>query len=215
LKEYKLDAEAKILLDKGFVLPVMEEFYSIHGEGLHTGKAAYFIRIGGCDVGCNWCDVKESWNPNHFPPTNVDEVLERVFQNISKTVLITGGEPLNFNLNYLCEKLGEKGFSRHIETSGSSPLSGEWDWICLSPKRNKNPLAEIYPKANELKVIIEKQDDFLWALENSKLVSEDCELYVQPEWSVSTKIMSDVVEFVKDNPKWKVSIQSQKYMRVP
>lgn len=215
MKDYNLSDEDKLLLENGKVLPVMEEFYSIQGEGLHTGKAAYFVRIGGCDVGCNWCDVKESWNPNHFPPTKVDEVLSRIYENISKTVLVTGGEPLNYNLDYFCKKLGEKSISRHIETSGSSELSGEWDWICLSPKKNKVPLNRIFTLANELKVIIESKEDFEWAMDNSKKVSDKCELFVQPEWSVASKIMSDVVEFVKSNPKWKVSIQSQKYMRVP
>lgn len=193
----------------------MEEFYSIQGEGFHTGKAAFFIRIGGCDVGCNWCDVKESWNPNHFPPKNVDDVISFALQSPAKTILITGGEPLNYNLDYLCMQLREHNFQTHLETSGSSKLTGNWDWVCLSPKKNKKPLDENYKVANELKVIIEDKTDFDWAIQNAKRVNDKTELFLQPEWSKADEVMDDVVEFVKQNPEWKVSIQSQKYMRIP
>ena len=193
----------------------MEEFYTIQGEGFHTGKPAWFLRIGGCDVGCHWCDVKESWNPNHFPPVEVEMVLQHALNYNIKTLVVTGGEPLNYNLDLLTKKFSERGVKCHVETSGSSPLSGQWQWICLSPKRNKPPLADIFPQANELKVIIENDEDFDWAEENAKRVGESCELFLQPEWSKREKITPLIIDYVLKNTKWKISIQSHKFMKIP
>jgi organic radical activating enzyme len=171
------------LLENGKMLPLVEEFYTLQGEGYHTGKAAYFIRIGGCDVGCSWCDAKFTWNPKVFPPVRVDEIVEHASCHKARSVVVTGGEPSLYPLDYLCEKLKEKGFETFIETSGSYPLSGQWDWICLSPKPQQPPVNGIHMKADELKVIISKLSDIEWAEENAKLVKSTCRLYLQPEWS--------------------------------
>lgn len=203
------------LLIEGKVLPVMEEFYTLQGEGFNTGQAAYFLRIGGCDVGCRWCDVKESWNSNDFPPVAVDDVVERASSYPSKAIVVTGGEPLLYNLEYLCSALKAKGMKIFIETSGSQPLSGAFDWICLSPKRDAPPLSEMLGKASELKVIIHDETDFSWAEENAATVSSSCILYLQPEWSRIDIMIPGIVRYIQDNPKWKVSLQSHKYMRIP
>jgi organic radical activating enzyme len=202
------------LLDKGIELPLMEEFYTIQGEGFHTGKAAYFIRIGGCDVGCHWCDVKESWNAALHPATSTDAIVENA-KKFSNTAVITGGEPLQWNMDYITKKLHENGLKIHLETSGSSPLTGHWDWICLSPKKNKLPVQEIYPMAHELKMIIRNKQDFDFAEEQAEKVSADCELYLQPEWSVREKMVPLITDYVMQNPKWKVSIQTHKYLNIP
>jgi len=201
-------------LDKGILLPLMEEFYTIQGEGFHSGKAAYFIRIGGCDVGCHWCDVKESWDASLHPATNTDLIIKNAIK-YSKTVVVTGGEPLEWNMDYLTHKLKEKGIKVHIETSGSSELSGSWDWICLSPKKNKLPKKKIYKKAAELKIIIRSKTDFVFAEEQAALVSKKCELYLQPEWSVKEKVIPLMTDYVLQNPKWKISIQTHKYLNIP
>ncbi|MCK9423163.1 MAG: 7-carboxy-7-deazaguanine synthase QueE [Bacteroidales bacterium] len=193
----------------------MEEFYSLQGEGFNTGQAAYFVRIGGCDVGCKWCDVKESWNAFLFPPSLTDLIIEHVLQNPAKAVVVTGGEPLLYNLEYLCRELKRGGVRTFLETSGSQPLSGEWDWICLSPKKESPPLHDVVEKANELKVIIEDSADFSWAEENAELVSNGCILYLQPEWSQREKIMPQIIYYIQANPKWKISLQSHKYMSIP
>ena len=192
----------------------MEEFYTIQGEGFHTGKAAYFIRIGGCDVGCHWCDVKESWNADLHPPTPTTQIVENALK-YAQTVVVTGGEPLTWNMNYLTEKLRESGIGIHLETSGSYPLSGQWDWICLSPKKNKLPLPEIYNKANELKVIILTKHDFKFAEEQAEKVSENCELFLQPEWSKRETMTPLIIDYVMKNPKWKISLQTHKYLHIP
>lgn len=202
-------------LEKGEVLPVMEEFYSLQGEGYHTGKAAYFIRIGGCDVGCYWCDVKESWNPDLHPLILVDDIVERAAAYPAKAVVITGGEPLNHNMDYLCNSLKSKGIATFLETSGSQPLSGIWDWICLSPKIKFPPLEQIYNKANEIKVIIRDNKDFDWAEKNAALVSSDCKLYLQPEWSKRKEVIPIIVKYIEENPKWLISLQAHKYMNIP
>ncbi len=202
------------LLNKGQLLPLMEEFYTIQGEGFHTGKAAYFIRIGGCDVGCHWCDVKESWNAALHPATSADTIVENA-KKYSNTVVITGGEPLQWNMDYITKKLHENGLKIHLETSGSSKLTGHWDWICLSPKKNKLPVQEIYPMAHELKIIIRSKQDFNFAEEQAEKVSVDCELYLQPEWSVREKMVPLITDYVMQNPKWKVSIQTHKYLNIP
>ena len=192
----------------------MEEFYTIQGEGFYTGKAAYFIRIGGCDVGCHWCDVKESWNAKLHPPTNTDIIVENA-TNLATTVVITGGEPLMWNLDYLTQSLQNNNLKTHIETSGAYPLSGKWDWICLSPKKTKLPLKPIYLEANELKMIIFNKNDFKFAEEQASKVNEKCELFLQPEWSNREKMIPLIVDYVMKNPKWKISLQTHKYLNIP
>lgn len=201
-------------IDQGLLLPLMEGFYSIQGEGFHSGKAAYFIRIGGCDVGCHWCDVKESWNPDLHPLTSADKIVEDVIK-YSDSVVITGGEPLQWNMDYLTGKLKDNGVKIHLETSGSDQLTGVWDWICLSPKRNKLPLEANYKRADELKVIIRSKQDFAFAEAQTKKVTTECQLYLQPEWSVREKVMPLITDYIAKNPKWKVSIQIHKYLNIP
>ncbi len=209
-----VNASIKELLDKGEMLPLMEEFYTIQGEGFHTGKAAYFIRIGGCDVGCHWCDVKESWNAKLHPPTTADNIVENA-KKFANTVVITGGEPLMWELDYITNALHANKLKTHIETSGAYKLSGTWDWICLSPKKTKLPLADIYSKCNELKVIVFNKNDFKFAEEQAAKVGESCELFLQPEWSNREKMMPLIVDYVMKNPKWKVSLQTHKYLNIP
>ncbi len=199
----------------GKYLPVMEEFYSIQGEGFNTGTAAYFIRIGGCDVCCEWCDIKESWNSELFPLTDVDDIVKRAKTFPAKAVLITGGEPLLYDLDYLCDELKKQNIKLFLETSGSLFLSGNWDWICLSAKKNSPPLNENFQRADELKVIISDESDFAWAEINARLVKSDCVLYLQPEWSRSEEMMQVIVDYILENPKWKISLQSHKYMKIP
>ena len=192
----------------------MEEFYTIQGEGYHTGTAAYFIRIGGCDVGCHWCDVKESWNADLHPPTSSDLIVENA-KKYAKTVVITGGEPLMWDMDYITENLQKNNTKTHIETSGAYKLSGVWDWICLSPKKTKLPLQEIYQKADELKMIIYNKSDFKFAEEQADKVNEKCELFLQPEWSHREKMTPLIVDYVMKNPKWKISLQTHKYLNIP
>jgi 7-carboxy-7-deazaguanine synthase len=201
--------------EDGSLLPLMEDFYTIQGEGFHSGKAAYFIRLGGCDVGCHWCDVKESWNAELHPLTSVDVIVENASKYPAKTVVVTGGEPLLYNLDLLTAKLKERGIKTFIETSGAYPLSGNWDWICLSPKKFKGPNASIAPLAGELKVIVFNKSDFEWAEEHAKLVSSDCKLYLQPEWSKADVMTPQIIEYVKDHPHWEVSLQTHKFMNIP
>lgn len=201
-------------IKEGIRLPLMEEFYTIQGEGYHTGKAAYFIRVGGCDVGCHWCDVKESWNASLHPLTDADQIVQNAAR-YSKTVVVTGGEPLESNMQYLTRKLHEHGISVHLETSGSAPISGYWDWICLSPKRNKLPVKEIYTMAHELKIIIRSKQDFEFAEEQAAQVNEHCQLYLQPEWSVREKMIPLITDYVMSHPQWKVSVQTHKYLNIP
>jgi len=205
----------KELLEKGLALPLMEDFYTIQGEGFHTGKPAYFTRIGGCDVGCSWCDVKESWNAETWPVTPTDEIVERVAGCACKAVVVTGGEPLIYNLGYFCMELKKRDILTFLETSGSHPLTGKWDWICLSPKKFSPPLEEIYNKADEYKVIIQSKGDFDWAEKNVHRLKPECKLYLQPEWSKADILMEDIVEYVKAHPEWNISLQSHKYMRIP
>lgn len=203
------------LLDGGRRLPLVEDFYTIQGEGFHSGKPAYFIRLGGCDVGCRWCDAKYTWNPKVFPPVDVDVVVERAAACAAQAIVITGGEPLLYPLEVLTQKLREKGLEIFLETSGTHPFSGEFDWVCLSPKRQMPPLAEAFGRAHELKVIIQTEDDFVWAEENARRVGRYCRLYLQPEWSVFDKIMPEIVEYAKSHPKWSISVQTHKFMRIP
>ncbi|WP_300434061.1 7-carboxy-7-deazaguanine synthase QueE [Christiangramia sp.] len=209
-----ISEETKELVDRGVMLPLMEEFYTIQGEGFHKGTAAYFIRIGGCDVGCHWCDVKESWDAEVHPPTHIGQIVENAVK-YSKTIVITGGEPLTWDMTELTENLKKKGCDIHIETSGAYKLTGTWDWICLSPKKIKLPEEEIYPKANELKVIVFNKHDLKFAEEQAAKVSEDCILYLQPEWSNRDKMIPLIVNYVMENPKWKVSLQTHKYLNIP
>ncbi len=202
-------------LKKGIVLPIMEAFYTIQGEGFYTGTASYFIRIGGCDVGCHWCDVKESWNEMLHPATPIDTIINQALKYSSKIIVITGGEPLMWNLNLLTETLQKNGKQTHIETSGAYPLSGKWNWICLSPKKTKLPLEPIYKIANELKMIIYNKSDFDFALQQAKKVSKDCTLYLQPEWSKKESITPQIIDFVMENPQWKISLQTHKYLNIP
>ena len=208
------DTEQDILLKQGKMLPLMEEFYSLQGEGFHTGRASYFIRIGGCDVGCHWCDVKESWDAKLHPPTKVDGIVDNITK-YAKTVVITGGEPLMWNLDYITNQLKNRGISVHIETSGSHPLSGQLDWICLSPKKTSLPLEPIYKEADELKIIIQNKTDFDFALEQASKVSDSCKLYLQPEWSQREKMLPQIVDFILEHPEWQASLQTHKYMNIP
>jgi len=196
-------------------LPIMEEFYSLQGEGVHTGKPAYFLRIGGCDVGCCFCDVKESWDANKHALTPVDEIVQRVVAHPAQAVVVTGGEPMLYNLNYLCETLKNNQIKLFLETSGSEILSGKWDWICVSPKKNHPPLQTVLQQASELKVVICNETDFIWAEENAKYVSQDCHLLLQPEWSKSKVMIPKIVDYILKNTQWRISLQSHKYMEIP
>ncbi|WP_303318115.1 7-carboxy-7-deazaguanine synthase QueE [Flavivirga abyssicola] len=204
----------ELQVNKGEMLPLMEEFYTIQGEGYHKGTAAYFIRIGGCDVGCHWCDVKESWNADLHPTTKTVKIVENA-KKYSDTIVVTGGEPLMWDMTLLTDQLKEKGLQVHIETSGAYKLTGTWDWICLSPKKMKLPTKEVYDKANELKVIVYNKDDFRFAEEQAAKVNKDCILYLQPEWSKRDKVVPEIVDYVMANPKWKVSLQTHKYLNIP
>jgi organic radical activating enzyme len=199
----------------GLKLPLVEEFFTLQGEGYQTGRAAYFIRIGGCDVGCSWCDSKYSWNPDLHPLTDTDDIVSNVLNSGTDSVVVTGGEPLMWNLDYLCSMLKSHGILTFIETSGSYPVSGIWDWICLSPKKKMPPIGNICQQADELKVIIQEKDDFNWAEKYRKLVKKECKLYLQPEWSRFNQVIPEIVEYVKKNPHWRVSLQSHKYMHIP
>ena len=207
-------AEINQLVAEGKMLPLMEEFYTIQGEGYHKGTAAYFVRIGGCDVGCHWCDVKESWNAELHPPTNTDLIAENATKH-SDVVVVTGGEPLTWDMTQLTKKLQSKGAKTHIETSGAYKLSGSWDWICLSPKKVKLPTQSVYDKAHELKVIIYNNDDFAFAEKQAAQVNDNCILYLQPEWSKKDKMIPEIVDYVMKNPRWKISLQTHKYLNIP
>ena len=214
IKETTLPSVFTVPAD-GSKLPLMEAFYTIQGEGQHSGMAAYFIRLGGCDVGCHWCDVKESWDASLHPLTSVDTIVAEVLTYPGRAVVITGGEPLIYNLDLLTDKLQKAGVKTYLETSGAYPLSGNWDWICLSPKKFKKPKPELSFHAGELKVIIFNKSDFDWAEEHAAQVAPTTKLYLQPEWSKADQMMPLIVEYVKNNPKWQVSLQTHKYMNIP
>jgi 7-carboxy-7-deazaguanine synthase len=196
-------------------LPLVEEFFSLQGEGFHAGKAAYFIRLGGCDVGCSWCDSRFSWNPEIHPLIEADAIIENVLQSGTDSVVVTGGEPLMWNLDYLCRGLKNKNIKTFIETSGAYAISGKWDWICLSPKKNMPPVTEICNLADELKVIIQYKSDFEWAEKYRGMVNERCQLFLQPEWSRFDKIIPEIIIYIKDHPDWRISLQIHKYMHIP
>lgn len=210
-----LNKDQQLELDGGRLLPLMEEFYTIQGEGHHSGKAAYFIRLGGCDVGCHWCDVKESWDVDTHPLTSTDQIVANASQYPARAVVVTGGEPSAFQLDYLTKCLHDRGIATFVETSGAYILTGTWDWICLSPKKNSRPQAENYKKAHELKVIVYNMDDFRWAEENAVRVNPDCLLFLQPEWSRTEQMMPKIIDYVMLNPQWNVSLQTHKYMHIP
>ena len=198
----------------GNALPLMEAFYTLQGEGYYKGSAAYFIRIGGCDVGCHWCDVKESWDAQKHSATLVEEIVEEAVKH-SKTIVITGGEPLMWNMKPLTRALKLKKMQIHIETSGAYEITGDWDWFCLSPKKNKLPTLAASNRADELKVIIYNKDDFRFAEQQAEKVNKNCILYLQPEWSKRDKVMPLIVDYALQNPRWKVSLQTHKYLNIP
>ncbi len=209
-----LSKEVQLEVNKGTMLPLMEEFYTIQGEGFHTGTAAYFIRIGGCDVGCHWCDVKESWKAELHPPTSIDLIVTNA-SKYADTIVVTGGEPLMWDMTLLTKKLKEQNLKVHIETSGAYELTGYWDWICLSPKKNKLPTQTVFDKAHELKVIIYNKHDFIFAEEQAEKVNKNAILFLQPEWSKKEEMTPLIVDYVMNNPKWRVSLQTHKYLNIP
>lgn len=200
--------------DDGTRLPLVEEFFTIQGEGYYSGRAAYFIRLGGCDVGCSWCDSRFTWNPDLHPMTETDIIVKNSVNSGTDSVVVTGGEPLLWNLDYLCNCLKDRNILTFIETSGAYPLSGRWDWICLSPKKNMPPVKDICEMAHELKVIIRTSEDFDWAEKYRRVVSDKCRLYLQPEWSSFEKIIPLIVDYVKRNPEWSISLQIHKFMHI-
>jgi organic radical activating enzyme len=206
---------ANLKSENAISLPVMEHFYTLQGEGFHQGKAAYFIRLGGCDVGCVWCDVKDSWDAENHLQVAIQSLKLNVEKTNARIVVITGGEPLMHNLDELTKELQANGIKTHIETSGAHPLSGSWDWICLSPKKFKAPLDEIIPKADELKIVVFNKSDFDWAEKYAALVSQDCKLFLQPEWDKATQITPLIIDYIKLNPQWNLSLQIHKYINVP
>ena len=210
-----MDKQTELAIERGDMLPLMEAFYTIQGEGYHSGKAAYFLRIGGCDVGCSWCDVKESWDADLHPPTSISDILKEIVKYPVDTVVVTGGEPLMWNLQNLTRVLKDNGFQVHLETSGANPYTGNFDWICLSPKKMQPPLDTIKPLVKELKVIINNKHDFIWAQEQRKGLTKDCKLYLQSEWSKREKVIPMIIDFVKQNKDWTISLQSHKYMNIP
>lgn len=210
----KMLLTTKSAVDQGLMLPLMEEFYTIQGEGFHTGTAAYFVRIGGCDVGCHWCDVKESWNADIHPPSAIGQIVENA-KKYAETVVVTGGEPLTWNMQPLTDLLKENGLKIHIETSGCYNVTGTWDWFCLSPKKNKLPVQSAYDIANELKVIIHNKHDFIFAEEQAAKTNNQAILFLQPEWSKREEMTPMIVDYVMNHPKWKISLQTHKYLNIP
>jgi 7-carboxy-7-deazaguanine synthase len=213
--ELPVREEQQLLMEQGRLLPLMEEFYTIQGEGANTGKPAYFIRIGGCDMGCWWCDVKESWDASLHPLTSADDIAAHAAQYPAKAVVVTGGEPVLYNLDYLCNRLKENDILTYLETAGVKKLTGTWDWICLSPKKGMLPMMEYFEKAHELKVIIHNESDFKWAEANAQKVHPGCRLFLQPEWSNHQEIMPVIIEYIKQHPEWNISLQTHKYMNIP
>ena len=193
----------------------MEHFYTLQGEGFHRGKAAYFIRLAGCDVGCVWCDVKESWDVTRHPSLHVAELLRAVAATPARIVVVTGGEPLMHDLSPLTEALKAEGYLTHLETSGAWPMSGEWDWVCLSPKKFKAPLPEVVRRADELKVVVYNRSDFEWAESHAEQVPVSCRLFLQPEWDKASAVTPWIIEYIKAHPKWELSLQTHKYLNIP
>ena len=202
-------------IKKGYMLPIMEAFHTIQGEGYYSGKSAYFIRTAGCDIGCHWCDVKESWDTDVHPVKSIDDIVKEILPLNLETVVITGGEPLIWNLEPLTNLLKKNNLKVNIETSGAYPISGNYDWICVSPKKVKPPNDDLLILANELKVIIYNNDDFKWAEKQATKVNENCVLYLQPEWEKFHQMIPKIVDYIKINPKWNISLQIHKYMNIP
>lgn len=197
------------------MLPIMESFFTIQGEGSHSGKAAYFIRLGGCDVGCVWCDVKESWEAADHPMLEVSKIVEDAKGSGAEIVVVTGGEPFMYDLTFLCQELRKVGLKTHVETAGVYKLTGVWDWICFSPKKFKAPIQEYYNKSDELKVIAFNDSDLIWAEGHAEKCQSEMQLFMQPEWSKRDKMMPLIVDHVKQNPKWRISLQTHKYLNIP
>ena len=210
-----MQSVSPINLAEGLMLPVMESFYTIQGEGIQSGRAAYFIRLGGCDVGCVWCDVKASWDANAHEIFSIEKIVQNATENAGRFVVITGGEPAMYNLVPITRLLKDSGFEIAIETSGAYPISGKFDWICVSPKKFKAPILEAIVKAQELKVVIYNSSDFKWAEEQALKVNDKCELLLQPEFSKFDSIMPLIIDYVKQNPKWRISLQTHKIINVP
>jgi 7-carboxy-7-deazaguanine synthase len=200
---------------KQLELPIMEQFLTIQGEGFHSGRAAYFIRTGGCDVGCVWCDVKESWNADDHPVLQVNQLVNSAVETNTDFVVITGGEPAMYSLDHITSELNAKSIETAIETSGVYELTGNWHWICFSPKKFKKPIDSIYQKANELKIIVFNAHDLIWAEEHASKINKDCKLYLQPEWGKQEEVMPLIINYVKQNPKWRISLQTHKYLNIP
>ena len=196
-------------------LPIMEAFYTIQGEGAFSGQAAYFVRVGGCDVGCVWCDVKESWDAGEHPTRTVQDIVEDAGKHQARMAVITGGEPLMYDMAPLTRALAEAGFRVHLETSGAYPITGDWHWVCLSPKKFKAPVEGVHEKADELKVIVANKHDLQWAQEHAEQVNDSCRCFLQPEWSKAERMMPLIIDFVKENPRWEVSLQTHKFMNIP
>ena len=205
----------KVLESKRTSWPIMESFYTVQGEGFHSGRAAYFIRVAGCDVGCVWCDVKESWNAEDHPVTDLETLLKEVNSTPVNFVVITGGEPTMYAIDTLVTALQKEGKEVAIETSGTNPLDASVDWYCFSPKKFKDPVTEAYKKADELKIVIFNKSDFEWAEEHAKKINDDCLLFLQPEWSKEERMLPLIIEYVKKHPKWRISLQTHKYMNIP
>ena len=203
----------KIKVKNGEILPLMDTFSTIQGEGFHSGRSAHFLRIGGCDIGCHWCDIKESWNSDLYPLVNIEKIAQTVNTSVD-LIVISGGEPLIWNMSPLTDALKKFNKKAHLETSGAYELSGNWDWICLSPKKNKQPIPDIYKKANELKVIVYNKNDLKFAMQNAKNVEKNCKLFLQPEWSKKEKIMPLISKFILENPNWRLSLQTHKYLGI-
>lgn len=203
------------ILKDGELLPLVEDFYTIQGEGFHTGKPAYFIRLGGCDVGCRWCDARFTWNAKMYPPTPIDQIVARAVECQAKAIVITGGEPTLYPLQPLTAKLKINGLQIFIETSGTNPMTGIFDWVCLSPKRQQPPLDANFLRADELKVIVQTVEDIAWAERCATKVRRDCLLYLQPEWSSRESVTEIIVEYVKQHPQWNISLQTHKFINIP
>lgn len=201
--------------DPSVELPVMEYFYTVQGEGFHSGRPAFFIRLAGCDVGCVWCDVKESWNPVQHPLIPISILVNEALLSKSGFVVITGGEPAMYELTVLVDRLHENAIEVAIETSGCYPLKGKVDWYCFSPKKFKAPCDEAYERANELKVVVAHSTDLHWGEGHANRVNANCKLYFQPEWSKQERFLPNIIDFVKKHPKWKISLQTHKFMKIP
>lgn len=202
-------------IKNGYLLPVVESFNTLQGEGFHAGVAAFFIRLGGCDIGCHWCDTKESWDAETHPQMKVEEIASILKKSNTKVAVITGGEPVMYNLGPITKSIKQLGVKTHIETSGAYPLTGSWDWVCLSPKKNAPPVKSIYKRTNELKIIIHNHDDFNWAERNAKKVEKECKLYLQPEWGKSKKMIMEIKNYIEKYPNWRLSLQTHKYLGIP